>query len=254
MTPRARLMTFGVGVVGLIALLTVTLVRLPGPADLRNRYSAALTARTFAERNITDVVTAVNFDYRGFDTVGEEFILFVSVMGSLVLLRQADEKKVTCLPDAASPGRDVPPSDAMLLWTLLMVGPKLAFGIYIVTHGQLSPGGGFQGGVILASVALIIYLGLGFETFKGIMTHPLVDAAEAIGAAGFVLIGLVAVFFHAPFLTNVLPLGKSNELTSGGTIPLISGAVGLEVAAGFVLLLYAFLQENLTSPSDKGES
>ncbi len=63
----------------------------------------------------------------------------------------------------------------MRLWTLAMVGPKVAFGLYVVIHGQLTPGGGFQGGVILASVALIIYLGQGFDTFKRIMTHPLVE-------------------------------------------------------------------------------
>jgi multicomponent Na+:H+ antiporter subunit B len=134
----------------------------------------------------------------------------------------------------------------MRLWILAMVGPKIAFGVYIVLHGQLSPGGGFQGGVILASAALIIYLGHNFETFKRIMTHPLVEIAEATGAAAFVLIGMLAWFWGKPFLTNILPLGKATELSSGGTIPLISATVGIEVTAGFVLLLYAFLQEMLT--------
>jgi multicomponent Na+:H+ antiporter subunit B len=246
LTKRARLTLFFLGAAGLAAMWAAALVRLPGPADLRDRYLRAITSRTFAERNITDAVTAVNFDYRGFDTVGEEFILFVSVMGSLVLLRQADEKKTRQLADAITHGRDVGPSDAMRLWILAMIGPKIAFGIYIVIHGQLTPGGGFQGGVILASAAMIIYLGYNFETFKRIMTHPMVEIAEAAGAAGFVMIGMIAWFWGQPFLTNTLPLGKANELTSGGTIPLISGTVGIEVTAGFVLLLYAFLQETLT--------
>lgn len=246
MSHHLRLTIFLAGAVGLALLWLVAFIRLPGPGDLRDRYLLAMTARTFAERNITDVVSAVNFDYRGFDTVGEEFILFASVMGSLVLLRQAEEKKTRHLPDAVTPGRDVGPSDAMRLWILAMVGPKIAFGIYIVIHGQLSPGGGFQGGVILASAALIIYLGHNFDTFKRIMTHPLIEISEAVGAAGFVVIGMMAWFYGNPFLTNVLPMGKSHELTSGGTIPWISGAVGIEVTAGFVLLLYAFLQETLT--------
>jgi multicomponent Na+:H+ antiporter subunit B len=247
----ARLMIFYAGAIGIAVLFTFAFVRLPGPSDLRDRYNNALTSRTFLERNITDVVTAVNFDYRGFDTVGEEFILFASVMGSLVLLRQADEKKVKQLPDAHGPGRDLDPSDAMRLCILAMVGPKIAFGIYIVIHGQLSPGGGFQGGVILASAALIIYLGHSFDTFKRIMVHPLVEVAEAAGAAAFVVIGMLAWFRRMPFLTNILPLGKATELTSGGTIPLISAAVGIEVAAGFVLLLHAFLQETLTPDREK---
>jgi multicomponent Na+:H+ antiporter subunit B len=246
MNHTARIVVFLIGAAGLALLWSAALVRLPGPADLRDRYLIAITSRTFAERNITDAVSGVNFDYRGFDTVGEEFILFASVLGSLVLLRQPEEKKVRSLTDAISQNRAVGPSDAMRLWIMMMIGPKLAFGIYVVLHGQLTPGGGFQGGVILASVALIIYLGHDFRTFKRIMTYPLIEIAEAVGAAGFVLVGTLAWWQGKPFLTNVLPLGKAGELSSGGTIPLISGAVGIEVAAGFVLLLYAFLQETLT--------
>ena len=246
MSGRGRVILFAVGAVGIALLWAAACARLPGPVELRDRYLVAVVGRTFAERNVTDTVTAVNFDYRSFDTVGEEFILFASVLGALVLLRQADEKKTKRLPDAITPGRDVSGGDAMRLWTLAMVGPKVAFGLYVVTHGQLSPGGGFQGGVILASVALIVYLGVGFDTFKRIMTHPLVETAEALAAAAFVVVGMAAWGWGKPFLTNTLPLGKATELTSGGTIPIISAVVGIEVAAGFTLLLYGFLQALLT--------
>ena len=246
MSHSLRLTLFLIGAGALAIIWAAAMIHLPGPRDLRDRYLLQIDARTFPERNVTDAVTAVNFDYRGFDTVGEEFILFASVLGSLVLLRQAEEHKTRPLRDAISPGRDVGPSDAMRLWILALVGPKIAFGIYVVIHGQLSPGGGFQGGVILASAALIIYLGHNFETFKRIMTHPLIEIAEALGAAIFVATGFVAFLYRQPFLTNVIPLGKANELTSGGTIPVVSAATGVEVAGGFVLLLYAFLQENLT--------
>jgi multicomponent Na+:H+ antiporter subunit B len=248
-TRNARLILFLLGATGLAALWTPAFLHLPGPKELRDRYLLVMTERTFPQRNITDVVTAVNFDYRGFDTIGEEFILFSSVMGALVLIRQADEKG-NRLRDAITPLRDVAPTDAMRLWTLAMVGPKIAFGIYIVIHGQLSPGGGFQGGVILASAAMIIYLGSGFDIFKRVMNHTLVETTEALGAAGFILIGMIAWFWGKPFLTNTLPMGKTSELTSGGTIALISATVGIEVMAGFVLLLYGLLQETLTAEEE----
>ena len=149
----AHMIIFFAGAVGLGILLICAFSRLPGPDSLRSRYRNQINSRTVPERNTTDAVTAVNFDYRGFDTLGEEFILFVSVIGSIVLLRQPDEKKEQPLPDALTPGRDVGPSDSIRLWILIMVAPKVLFGIYIVTHGQLTPGGGFQGGVILASCA-----------------------------------------------------------------------------------------------------
>lgn len=246
-----RLVFLFAGMIGIASLFALASTPLTHPTDLRNRYAAQINSRTFAERNTTDAVTAVNFDYRGFDTIGEEFILLVSVLGALVLLRMAEERKDEQLPDAAAPWRDVDPSDATRLWILAMIAPKVTFGIYIVTHGQLTPGGGFQGGVILASAALIIYIAEQFAVFRQVMNHTMIEIAEALGAALFVLIGMLAWFWGKPFLTNILPLGKAHELTSSGTIALISAATGLEVAGGFILLLYAFLQENLLPSTEK---
>ena len=246
MSHKWRMVMFLLGAVGIASLFVFASEPLRHPRETRNRYAQQINSRTFAERNVTDAVSAVNFDYRGFDTVGEEFILFVSVLGSLLLLRMTEERDDEILLDALSPQRDIKATDAMRLWVLLMIAPKLVFGIYVVTHGQLTPGGGFQGGVILATAALVLYAGEGFGEFRAALSHTAIEVAEAVGAGGFVLIGMLAWLYHKPFLTNVLPLGKPHELTSGGTMPLISIATGLEVAGGFVLLLYAFLQENLT--------
>ena len=251
MNPRWRMVLFLLGAAGIACILAVLSGPILHPQDLRNRYAAEINSRTFAERNITDAVSAVNFDYRGFDTVGEEFILFASVLGSLVLLRMAEERQEGQLRDALEPKRDVGPSDATRLWILMMLAPKILFGIYIVTHGQLTPGGGFQGGVVLASAALILYCGEGFAVFRKVISHGAIEIAEALGAGAFVFIGMLAWFAGKPFLTNVLPLGKAHELTSGGTMALISLSTGLEVGAGFVLLLYAFLLENLTKRGEQ---
>jgi multicomponent Na+:H+ antiporter subunit B len=241
-----RMLLFFAGAAGIAVLFAIAIGPLAHPRDIRNQYAAAINSATFSERNVTDAVSAVNFDFRGFDTVGEEFILLVSVLGSLVLLRMTEDRKGKVLPDALSPWRDVGPSDAIRLWILAMIAPKITFGIYIVTHGQLTPGGGFQGGVILASAALILYLGEGFAVFRNIISHTATHVSEGAGALAFVMIGMLAWIWGRPFLTNVLPLGRAHELTSGGTMALISVATGLEVAAGFILLLYAFLQENLS--------
>lgn len=250
MSARWRLAMFVIGAVGLAFLFAATFMRLPGPGELRDRYIRAMDARTFAERNITCVVSAINFDYRGIDTLGEEFILFVSVVGSLVLLRQANDK-ARSLPDRLHGGRDARSSDAVRLATLLALGPTVVFGIYVILHGQLTPGGGFQGGVIVAAALMMIFLCEGLEVFKKAVPQKAVEIAEAVGAAGFVAVGLLALAFGAPYLTNVLPLGKANEWTSGGTIIVISGATGVEVGAGLVLLMDGFLQSLLTEEEEK---
>lgn len=250
MSASLRLWVFIIGAVALATLWATAGQQLPGPVELRDRYLLAINTHVVPERNTTDAITAVNFDYRGIDTLGEEFILFVSVMGTLVLLREAHEKPKT-LPDAVSEGRRLPASDALRLWTLVMCAPTFLFGVYMVTHGQLTPGGGFQGGVILASNAVLAYLGLGFETFKKIAAHSVMEVVEAIGVLAFISVGVIGLIKGLPFLTNVLPLGASGELTSSGTIALISAATGLEVAAGFILLLHAFLQSLLTREGEK---
>jgi multicomponent Na+:H+ antiporter subunit B len=237
---------FLLGIVALASLLGISFAHLP-----QTCYSAtgdAITRGVLDARHITDVVTAVNFDYRGFDTLGEEFILFVSVMGSVVLLRKVAPHGRRERRDADSPERDIPPSAAMRVWTLGMAAPKVLFGIYVVTHGQLTPGGGFQGGVILATAPLLVYLALGYSSFARIAPHELLEPAEAAGAGGYAIFGLLGLLLGKQFLSNVLPLGHSGDLFSGGTIALISLAVGLEVAAGFLLLLYGFLSETVTEP------
>ncbi len=241
-----RITVFLAGAAGIAVLFALVCRTLPGPLPVRNRYAEAINGHVYAQRNVTDAVSAVNFDYRGFDTIGEEFILFVSVLGSISLLRMTSDAPEKLLPDAAEPSRDVPATDAISLWILVMIAPKVLFGIYIVTHGQLTPGGGFQGGVILATAALMLYVGESFVVFRKAVSWTLVELAEAAGAGAFLLLGMLAWIWGKPFLTNVLPLGKAHELTSGGTMPLISLATGLEVTAGFALLLFAFLQETLT--------
>ena len=243
-TPRNIL--FFAGAVGMALLYLAAFMQLPGPEQIRNRYLEVINHQTKWQRHVTDAVTAVNFDYRGFDTLGEEFILFVSVMGTLVLLREAEEKHAPHIVDAIDPSRQDEAGDALRTWTLGMTGPTVLFGLYIVAHGQLTPGGGFQGGVVLASAPLLVYLAGSFGEFKRIASHQWVEIIEAVGAGGYAVIGALAWFYHREFLTNVLPLGQTNELFSGGTVWWINAFVGLEVAAGFVVLLFAFLQELLS--------
>ena len=130
-------------------------------------------------------MTAVNFDYRGFDTARRRIYHFLSRLWvqwyCLVRHRKSEKSR---LPERhRSRATMFPASDSIRLWILVMVAPRCLFGIYVVTHGQLTPGGGFQGGVILASCALIIYVGENFEVFKRILSHPMVEAVKEAAQA-----------------------------------------------------------------------
>ena len=211
----------------------------------QSKYGDMVNALTVPERHITDAVTAVNFDIRGFDTLGEEYILFASVMGTLLLMRRQKDDPAGDHEDHASERLIPPASDAVRVTSLLLVAPTVLFGLYIVTHGQVSPGGGFQGGVILASAPLLVYLCAEYSALRRILPGRLVEISEAVGAAGYIVIGAIGVALGGVFLQNLLPLGPSGSATAGGVVPLIDLAVGLEVGGGLSLVFLVYLEELL---------
>lgn len=250
MNRSARMALFLVSVCGFASLYVWAIRGLPAFGHYRGPYGDVLNSVATYERHITDIVTAVNFDYRGFDTLGEESILFISVVGAVVLLRK-QKKEQEDKGDAASgsdPGepRSAPqPSEAVRAFTVGLIGPTVCFGLYIASHGQLTPGGGFQGGVILATAPLLVYLAGDFRAFKKITSHALIEVAEAVGLAAYLAVGFTGMIVAGEYLRNVIPLGTTGYITSSGTIQAVSLATALEVTGGFVLLLYAFLEQTL---------
>jgi multicomponent Na+:H+ antiporter subunit B len=244
-TPRLRRRVFLVAAAVVGALLLWGLTGLPDYGIYVGPYGDVLNQVAVAERKATNVVASVTFDYRGVDTMGEEFILFAAVVGVAILLRaQRDEREEP--PDEDAADRRAPAtSNAVRVVGLGLVGPVVLYGLYLVAHGHLTPGGGFQGGVVLATAALLVYLSGEYVTLRRVSPELVLDLAESTGAAAYVAIGLLGVAAGAAFLTNVLPLGQPGALLSAGTIPLINMAVGLEVAGGFMLLLSEFLEQTL---------
>ena len=104
---------------------------------------------------------------------------------------------------------------------------------------------GFQGGVILASAFLMVYLAGRYITFLQVSPKTALDAGEGIGAGAFVLVGFVGMLAGAAFLENVLPLGQTGKVFSAGTIPIINLSVGLEVGTGLLLVMWEFLEQAL---------
>jgi multicomponent Na+:H+ antiporter subunit B len=125
-------------------------------------------------------------------------------------------------------------------------------GIYVVAHGHQTPGGGFQGGVILATALLLTYLSADYTTMRRVGPTQLIEAAEGAGAIGFVLIGLAGLVFGSAFFQNVLGKGTPGQLDSAGLIPLSNVAVGLAVTGGFAFMLSEFLQQTLVRRGKAG--
>jgi multicomponent Na+:H+ antiporter subunit B len=244
MTERARNSLFFIAGAVLLCLYGYSALNLPPWGSYRGPYGDIIARRAVYERHTTDIVNAINYDYRGFDTLGEEFILFTAVLGVSMLLRReegAPTKPAGKLTDAAGLSAA---TRSVNLPTLLIT---TIFGLYIALHGQLTPGGGFQGGVILATGVVMVYICENTGAFARITSHAAVEVTEALGAGAYAIIGIAPLLMGLPFLCNFIPLGTTGDVFSSGTIALISACVGLEVTASFLLVVYTYLQEMITS-------
>ena len=252
---RTRRVLFLVAAVVFGVLFMWGLSGLPSFGDYRGPYGIVLGQVVMSERHATEAVGATTFDYRGFDTMGEEYILFAAVMGLVILLRELrGERTEEEEEEEESPvhRRRREASDALRVLGLALVGPLIVLGIYIVAHGHITPGGGFQGGVILAAALIVVSLAGRYPAMRRVRPIPLVELADAGGAAGFVLVGLGGLIAGSEFLYNFLPLGEPGTLLSAGMLPLLNISVGLEVAGAFVLLISEFLdQQFITGPGEE---
>ncbi|MGI4827984.1 MAG: hydrogen gas-evolving membrane-bound hydrogenase subunit E [Janthinobacterium lividum] len=246
MRERSRKRIFAVAGTAFFGLFAYASLDLPAWGSYRGPYGDFISNLGVYERHATDVVNAINYDYRGFDTLGEEFILFTAVVGVMMLLRREEGAPTKPIGQQGKmqdqPGLGV----AVRITTLPAVVLTIIFGFYIGLHGALTPGGGFQAGVILASSLLLVYLAENTEAFKRLTSHKAVELVEAIGAGAYALIGLAPLCLALPLVTNWLPLGTTGDVFASGNIALISATVGVEVTAAFLLVLYTYLEEIIT--------
>jgi multicomponent Na+:H+ antiporter subunit B len=246
MTERARKRIFAVAGTVFFGLFSYAAWNMPAWGEYRGPYGDMISRLAVYERHTTDTVNAINYDYRGFDTLGEEFILFTAVVGVMMLLRREEGTPTRPLAQASKVQDQPTLGVAVRFLNVPAMVVTVIFGFYIGLHGQLTPGGGFQAGVILATALFLIYLAENTEAFQRLTSHALVEIIEAVGAGAYALIGLAPLCFGLPLLTNALPLGITGDVFSSGNVGLISATVGIEVTAAFLLVMYTYLQEIIT--------
>lgn len=181
---------------------------------------------------VSNVVTAIVVNFRGFDTLGEVTVLFLSAtaMSGILYKNRHDIGERSILFPASS---------------IIRAGAKMLFpsivllGVYVFIHGHLSPGGGFQGGTIIATGFLLMLLS--YQNYS--VSHNRLVWVESIAGILFVVIGLAGYFIKGSFLENVLPVGELNDLFSGGVIGIVYVLVGFKVAAELIGIIYTILHE-----------
>lgn len=119
----------------------------------------------------------------------------------------------------------------------------LLFGFYVVSHGHLSPGGGFQGGVVLASGLILLMLTRDPREIEPLFSPRRLNLLESLAYLAFLAMGVGGIAAGAYFLGIFLPAGRAGELPSAGFILILNLVVGLKVGAGVGLICYYLFRE-----------
>lgn len=242
---RLRLWLLAVGGAGLAALLVAACLDLPGFGGRSHPYGDRAVHASL-DRHTANTIASVNFDQRAYDTLGEMSILFAAVLGCVVLLRQArDEHRSPPEPaDVALPVRR---------YALIVLPVALVTGLYVIAHGQLSPGGGFQGGVVVATALHLLYLGADYRALERVRPLTAYVTSDALAVSSYLVLGFAGILAGTAFLSStLLPYGTFNTLSSGGTVPLLNAAIGMEVASAVVVLVAGFLDQAVEIEEEDG--
>ncbi len=126
--------------------------------------------------------------------------------------------------------------------TSRMITPfLLVYGFYLIFYGHISPGGGFQGGVIVSVSVILLITANGYQVVRERVRVGLLKITES-GAALFLVLSGLAGVLAGSFMANYLPRGQFGHLFSGGNIALVNTAIGLKVGVAFTLVFYVLLR------------
>jgi multisubunit Na+/H+ antiporter MnhB subunit len=123
--------------------------------------------------------------------------------------------------------------------TTVIIGFIFIYGIYIILHGHLTPGGGFAGGVIIAGALILRILAFGSEPADEKKSETRTSVFESVGALLFIGIALAGMVIAGTFFLNFLPKGIALNLWSAGIIPFCNIAIGIKVGAGLFSIFLA---------------
>ncbi|TVR30012.1 MAG: sodium:proton antiporter [Spirochaetaceae bacterium] len=220
---------------GSIVALGVTTLMLTGTLSDAIR-PVDYTLRTVRDTGAINAVTAILFDYRALDTLGEATVIFAA---SSVLAFLAPRSSASMLSVRLS---------MLILYGIAFLLPFImVFGFGTIVFGHVSPGGGFTGGVMLSSSVVIfavVYSVGGQQSY----VLPILVKKYVENAAMFVFVslGFIGLFSGGAYLANALtgiPLGEPGSLLSGGLIPLLNIATGFKVGMGLALIIISLFAE-----------
>lgn len=182
--------------------------------------------------NGSNVCYSVVFNFRGYDTMGESFILIAALAGCMCILQSSDKSEERKNKLIRKKGMGV----IVRYGVNLLLPLACTFGGYVILHGDSSPGGGFQGGVLIASAVLLIFLAYGTKQLDNSFDLHFLHQFETFSEITYIVIGIFGIVTGLSFGTNFILKGIDLE-----TAALMNQAVGIHVMCGVSFLLVMLL-------------
>ncbi len=215
---------FGAIFAGMVADFTA-------PEGLRS-LAAYYVRNVPAELGAPNVVTGILITYRGLDTIGEVAVLFVVAASVGLILGKRARSEPDGEAASVRPVSELVETGANVLLPIILV-----FGAYLIANGHLSPGGGFQGGAIVASAVMLLLLARRDSS----LDHGTLSVTESLAGVLYVSVGILGVVFAGGFLdSRILPIGDLGAFVSAGAIPLVTVLLGLKVSAELSVIIDRF--------------
>jgi multicomponent Na+:H+ antiporter subunit B len=203
-----------------LAFILVQSFAILEPREGLNEVATRYADKGPEEVGAANLVTAVIVTYRGLDTLGEVTILFITaaIIGFFLKVKMEDEVS-----------RKLRATSEILETASKVITPVIfLFGIYVFINGHLTPGGGFQGGAIIASGLVLMLL----ANPRKEVNHKIISTIESISGFSFIILGIAGIVLAGGFLDNsFIGLGKFGTILSAGAIPVIYIFVGLKVGS-----------------------
>ena len=187
--------------------------------------------------DIPNVVTAVLGSFRGYDTLGEVFVVLTAGIGVLFLLATGPGQG----KDSTGSGSNVGLSQHLIPRVVgrLLIPFILLFGLYVQFHGEYGPGGGFQAGAIIAAAVILFALLEGEEKALKVIPQRVLLGLSAGGAILYGGVGVVCMLLGGNFLDySVLADDPVKGQQMG--ILLIEAGVGITVTGVLLSIFHAF--------------
>ncbi len=193
------------------------------------------------ETNTPNVITGIILNYRGYDTMGEVTVIFCALACVLAVLGREKKGRIYAYVDRS----DVPPSIIVKTMVGFLVPFIILFSIYTFLHGELSPGGGFQGGAIIGASMIIFTTIFGLAEASQRIPQKLRAPLEGSACIIFFLVGVLGLIGGGNFLTYAWP--RVSESLQPSVVLwltlLVEIGIGVGGAMVFISILFSMSRE-----------